>query len=283
MAASALGSNLTKRLVTGLLLAAVAGLAIWMGGAAYALLLVITLAALMWEWTELTMPLKSGQAPKILVAFSVAAVCACFLDYLHGNDSILQSIPLGLALLGWVGGIIWMQVSGVMDWQAWWRRYWFLHLLWPIWIVVPIIAAFLIRDKLGASALLFPILVVVASDIGAYISGRAIGGPKSAPRFSPKKTWSGFLGGVIAGVATGLLFDSLVDAAWAGPVLWTALGLSVVGVLGDLAQSAVKRHAGRKDSSNLLPGHGGVFDRLDSHLFAIPLFAVIAYVTGWPA
>jgi phosphatidate cytidylyltransferase len=283
MAASALSSDLSIRTATGLVLSAAVGLAILMGGAAYGLLLLMALAVLMWEWTELTMPLQGARIPKLLVACSVAAVCGGFLNYLQGDDGVLQAAPIGLALVGWIGGIIWMQVSGVMDWQAWWRRYWFLHMLWPIWIVVPIIAAFLIRDQLGASALLFPLLVVVSSDIGAYVCGRAIGGPKLAPRFSPKKTWSGFLGGVVAGVSAGLLFDNLVGPVGSIPPLWTALALSVASVLGDLAQSAVKRHAGRKDSGSILPGHGGVFDRLDSHLFAIPVFAVIAYVTRWPA
>ncbi len=128
---------------------------------------------------------------------------------------------------------------------------------------------------------LFVIAVVVATDTGAYIAGRAIGGPKLAPTISPGKTWSGLIGGMGCGVVTSILLGSYV------PVPQTLIGamalgmvLSVVSQLGDLFESWVKRKAKVKDSGNLLPGHGGLLDRVDGLLFAAPLYFIFNLIAG---
>ena len=124
-------------------------------------------------------------------------------------------------------------------------------------------------------------LVVWISDIGAYFVGRKIGGPKLWPAISPKKTWAGLVGGLIFGTLVATLFV-VVDHLMVGPHFidgLTLIGLSfatsLVSEAGDLFESGIKRHFGAKDSGHIIPGHGGIMDRLDSFV-AAGLFAVIA-------
>jgi phosphatidate cytidylyltransferase len=133
----------------------------------------------------------------------------------------------------------------------------------------------------GLPNVLFLLLVVWAADIGAYLIGRWLGGPRLAPSISPGKTWSGSLGGLLAAVAVGLLcahFMSVGAAPWR--VAATAGFLGVVAQSGDLLESFVKRHLEVKDSGNLIPGHGGLFDRLDGVLAAAPVAALLALALG---
>jgi phosphatidate cytidylyltransferase len=127
----------------------------------------------------------------------------------------------------------------------------------------------------GWQPVLWLLLVVWATDIGGYIFGRWIGGPKLAPRLSPKKTWAGLIGGAgLAAVAGAAAIAVLHRAGAAVPAALGAALLAVVAQAGDLAESAIKRHYGVKDSGTLIPGHGGVLDRIDGLLAAAPVFAL---------
>jgi phosphatidate cytidylyltransferase len=132
----------------------------------------------------------------------------------------------------------------------------------------------------GRADLLFLLLIIWAGDTGAYLFGRWVGGPRLAPRISPGKTWSGALGGVLAAVAFGLIAAQMLSdvANWRAMVI--AAGLSVVAQAGDLLESFVKRRLEVKDSGQLIPGHGGLFDRLDSILAAAPVAALLALFVG---
>lgn len=132
--------------------------------------------------------------------------------------------------------------------------------------------------KLGLAALFFLFATVWATDILAYLVGRAVGGPLLWPHVSPKKTWSGACGGLAGGVAAGTLvaYASAGTAPSIAAIL--ALVLSVAAQIGDLFESAVKRRFGAKDASGLIPGHGGVMDRLDGFLVAAAAAVVIAIV-----
>jgi phosphatidate cytidylyltransferase len=131
----------------------------------------------------------------------------------------------------------------------------------------------------GFAALMLVLLVVWATDIGGYFAGRLIGGPKLWSRVSPKKTWAGAIGGFVAslGVAGGFAASGFGKAL---PLLLLGSALSVASQLGDLFESAVKRRFGVKDSSHLIPGHGGLMDRLDGFVAAIVLAALFGFLRG---
>ena len=121
----------------------------------------------------------------------------------------------------------------------------------------------------------FIFLIVWATDIGAFIVGRSMHGPRLAPRISPNKTWSGFFGGLGFAAATSVCLSIAANASKPWQVVVIALGLSLLGQGGDLFESAMKRKFGVKDSGNLIPGHGGMLDRIDALLWAVPLFALL--------
>jgi phosphatidate cytidylyltransferase len=131
----------------------------------------------------------------------------------------------------------------------------------------------------GFTALMLVLLVVWATDIGGYFAGRLIGGPKLWPQVSPKKTWAGAVGGFVASLAVAVGFAAF-HLGKIMPLLLLAAALSVAGQLGDLFESAVKRRFGVKDSSHIIPGHGGLMDRLDGFVAAIVLAAIFGFLRG---
>ena len=143
------------------------------------------------------------------------------------------------------------------------------------------VASLLVRldQAKGLSALILVLLVVWATDIGGYFAGRAIGGPKLWPRVSPKKTWAGAIGGFVASLLVAIGF-SASDLGKTLPLVILAAMLSVAAQLGDLFESAIKRRFGVKDSGHIIPGHGGVMDRLDGFVAAIVLAAIFGVLRG---
>jgi phosphatidate cytidylyltransferase len=143
------------------------------------------------------------------------------------------------------------------------------------------VASVLVRqDPVGGfAALFFVLLVVWAADIGGYFAGRGIGGPKLWPRVSPKKTWAGAIGGFSGSLAVAGAFAA-TGVGKTGPLLALAAFLSVISQLGDLFESAVKRRFGVKDSSHIIPGHGGLMDRLDGYVAAIAVAAILGFLRG---
>lgn len=148
-----------------------------------------------------------------------------------------------------------------------------------LYVGVPVLALLFLRAQPGGLLLAFWALGLVwATDIGAYFAGRSIGGPKLAPTISPSKTWAGLIGGVFAALAFGF---ALHHFAGLPARLAAACGiLAVAAQAGDLFESAMKRRAGVKDSGTLLPGHGGVLDRLDGVVTAAPLAALLVALPG---
>nr|WP_218625214.1 phosphatidate cytidylyltransferase [Sphingomonas sp. dw_22] len=143
-----------------------------------------------------------------------------------------------------------------------------------LYVGLPVLALLVLREREHGLLLTFWAMALVwACDSGAFFAGRAIGGPKLAPSISPNKTWAGFLGGLLAAAAFAfvlvLLFDLPVLLALATPLL------AVLAQIGDLYESHLKRHAGVKDSGNLLPGHGGIMDRLDGLVAVAPAAALL--------
>jgi phosphatidate cytidylyltransferase len=131
----------------------------------------------------------------------------------------------------------------------------------------------------GFAALILILLVVWVTDIGGYFAGRGIGGPKLWPRVSPKKTWAGAIGGFAASLVIAFGFAAF-GLGKTGPLLLAGAFLSIVSQLGDLFESAVKRRFGVKDSSHLIPGHGGLLDRLDGFVAAVVVAAIFGFLRG---
>jgi phosphatidate cytidylyltransferase len=131
----------------------------------------------------------------------------------------------------------------------------------------------------GFTALMFVLSVVWATDIGGYFAGRGIGGPKLWPAVSPKKTWAGAIGSFTASLLVAIAF-AVFDLGKTTPLLLLAAILSIASQLGDLFESAVKRRFGVKDSSHIIPGHGGLMDRLDGFIAAIVLAAIFGFLRG---
>jgi phosphatidate cytidylyltransferase len=146
---------------------------------------------------------------------------------------------------------------------------------------IALIAAVLMRmdSGHGLAALILVLLVVWATDIGGYVAGRGIGGPKLWPRISPNKTWAGAIGGFAASLIVAAGFAAFRFAGTA-PLLTLGAVLSIAAQCGDLFESAIKRRFGVKDSGSIIPGHGGLLDRLDGFVAAIVLAAVFGLLRG---
>ena len=151
-----------------------------------------------------------------------------------------------------------------------------------LWFAPALFALGWLRYVYGASPVFWAVSIVVASDVAAYFCGRTFGKRKIFPLISPGKTWEGFLGGLTAAGVVGAVLGIILGGDWAAGGVLVALLASIAGVIGDFTESYVKRCAGVKDSGQILPGHGGVLDRLDSHLFGLPIFVVGVMMIGWP-
>jgi phosphatidate cytidylyltransferase len=201
-------------------------------------------------------------------------------------------LPLVLFCL-WFGGWPWTALvalaAGGLGWE--WIMLWrrrpgpapLIKLACGLAYIVPGAAAlfWLRADPLvGLEDVLFLLLIVWASDIGAYAAGRLLGGPRLAPGVSPGKTWSGAAGGLVSAMLVGVIASGFTPGAplWHGALVAGVLGL--LAQLGDLLESGLKRHFGVKDSSRLIPGHGGLLDRLDGVLAAAPAAALLALLLG---
>ncbi len=208
---------------------------------------------------------------------------------------VLMPIVLGLAYAGGAAFNILILLAAALMADEWRRlcsidagasgtahRRWLWLAAGVVYIAVPCIAIIWLRSDaaVGRQAIFWLFAVVWATDIGAYFAGRGIGGPKLAPRISPGKTWAGLLGGMVCAALVGAATALLLDLSRAAPLIVISALLAVVAQAGDLLESMVKRRFGVKDSGHLIPGHGGVLDRLDGLLTAAPAVAALTLVAG---
>jgi phosphatidate cytidylyltransferase len=269
------GRNLVVRSLSAVILGPLVLAAVWWGGAVFVAMILVFAGLAADEWVRLVEPGRLGLGARLIAPM---AVLACLgLQPLVGAAAAL--VGLMLATLGLALGAGRLGVTH--------RR------LFPA--VVPYIgmgslALMILRAAPGSGLALvaYLLMAVWATDIGAFASGRCLGGPRLAPRFSPKKTWSGLLGGMVAaglaGAATALAFgrhSGMVGGDMVGAAL-LAMVLAVVAQAGDLFESAIKRRYDVKDSGRLIPGHGGLLDRVDGLIAAAPVFALVHGMMGFP-
>ena len=197
------------------------------------------------------------------------------------HEQNVQSL-LGVAGAWWAIALLWMRgypVSAQMWGNPWMLGLMGLLVLLPAWLAV----VFLLHYPQGGLLLLFMVILVAAADIGAYFAGRRWGRRKLAVEVSPGKSWEGFWGGMAACTLLALLVHVGLRPSQLGlpGILAVILCSALASVLGDLLESMVKRHRGVKDSGKILPGHGGLLDRIDGHTAAAPVFALGLILAGW--
>jgi phosphatidate cytidylyltransferase len=258
---------LRQRVITALTLAPLVLLAIlWVPHPVTMVVLTLLVLAGAWEWSAFPR-FTHGSARIVYVVLIALGLAAAWIFATDGGDS--DAVIASAALLWWLIALLWVTVFPTHVNQLTAAIAGVLVLI-PAWLALVRLHAI---PQTGPQLLLFLLLLVVAADVGAYFSGRAFGRNKLAPKVSPGKTWEGVGGGLLAAslmAALGVWWFKVSTA----PFLGLCIAVVLASIVGDLTESLFKRHAGLKDSGSLLPGHGGVLDRVDSVTAAAPVFLI---------
>lgn len=251
--------DLTARVISGLGMVAIGLLVIWAGGHVLRLAFALVVGGMIWELVRLLTP-EARKSALVMAAIAAVALLGAF--YLPR----LLALPLLLA----------PAMAGI----AWVPRHRVLFLSYAALILVAGFGMVQLREVSGMGWMLWLVLVVVATDIAGYFAGRAIGGPKFWPRVSPKKTWSGTVAGWVAAALVGLAFVGRGEVGTG--IIGLSIAVAMASQMGDMAESAMKRRVGAKDSSALIPGHGGLLDRFDGMLGGAVFLLLIGPWAGLP-
>ncbi|MBF9055055.1 phosphatidate cytidylyltransferase [Rhodobacterales bacterium HKCCA1065] len=245
-------------MITGLLMAVTGLYAVWLGGPVYVGMIFLIAGILIWELAVML------GASLMRSAGLGAGMIAC----LYAAHILPPAYALPILFLPAFLGLVLLQE----------RREKYM----PFALLISFAAYGLLahRETFGFVWMTWLVLVVVVTDIAGYLIGRVVGGPKFWPRVSPKKTWSGTIAGWIGAGCVGVAYMTQTEAG-AG-IIAISVALAFASQMGDLAESAIKRHVGVKDSSRLLPGHGGVFDRFDGMIGAAALLLLVESLTSFP-
>lgn len=247
-------SELATRTVAGLGMAGLALVVLWLGGFTFWLAMAVLGLGVIGEWADLA---KVDAATKRLMLFTLSVPLAIMCPWAAGPNFF----ALGLV----AAAAIFMLASTRRPDLA----------LGMVYTGLPVLALLLIRKQPdGLVMTIWAVALVSICDVGAFFAGRMIGGARLAPMISPNKTWAGFVGGIVAAAAFGAVMHGVWGLPWrltlATPVL------AVVAQAGDLYESWLKRQSGVKDSGSLLPGHGGLMDRVDGMIPVAPIAAFLA-------
>jgi phosphatidate cytidylyltransferase len=248
-----MSTELKRRIASAVVLAAVVLAATWYGGLAFRILAAAMAVLIYYEWSTIT---RAAERDFRANAFGWVAI------FLIAIDLVVDEGALSVPILG--GAVVTALLLVLLRKGSWWLPGGIFY----AGLSGISLAAIRAEDQAGFVATLFIFAVVWATDILAYFVGRALKGPKLAPRISPGKTWSGAIGGTVSGV---IASSALTLGVFSRLSIWTvaiAFLLSVASQIGDLFESFIKRRFGVKDSSHLIPGHGGVMDRVDGLVFA---------------
>ncbi|MDF1855803.1 phosphatidate cytidylyltransferase [Pseudooceanicola sp.] len=252
-------SDLAPRVISGVVMLGLGAVLIWTGGHWFRIAMALIAGGMTWELTRMSVPDRGNLAPQMAVIAALASLLAFYLPIYLALPMLLVPSLLAIRLLPS-------------------RQVVFL-----IFTAVILFAAFgmaRLRGDFGFTWMLWLVTVVVVTDVAGYFAGRMIGGPKFWPRISPKKTWSGTAAGWIAAAIVGVIFG-MVTGSGLG-LAGVSIAVSMASQLGDIAESAVKRRAGVKDSSALIPGHGGLMDRFDGMLGGSLFLLLVGPFAGFP-
>jgi phosphatidate cytidylyltransferase len=252
-------SDLNARLISGALMSVIGLGGIVLGGIWFQMLTVFVTAVMIWELWMMIAP--DRPTPGMLLAALVASL-------MSGELTLAGPWALLLFLVVPVIGVLSLKREKVTF------AVFALGIQFAGWGLV------VFRDEFGFTWLIWLVLVVIATDIFGYFAGRIIGGPKFWPKVSPKKTWAGTTAGWVAAGIVGLVFTWFTNAGLS--IVLISMITSLASQMGDIAESALKRRMGVKDSSDLIPGHGGLFDRFDALLGASVFLLIVAALTDVP-
>ena len=262
-AAAAPVHKFVLRVLSALVLAPLALVVAWLGDWPFALFWGIAAIAVLWEWTTLVV----GNRYRLMLSSCASAIAVAALVAWRGRE-VTAILLVGLGALA-------ATIFAPRE-----RRFWITAGIGYAGTLL--LAPLLLRadETYGFPAMVLLFAIVWSTDIFAYFAGRAIGGPKLAPAVSPKKTWSGAIGGAVGAVLVAVGISGWLGPLGKGTIAVIALLLSVVAQLGDLLESWVKRQFGAKDASQLIPGHGGVMDRLDGFWAAALAGCLVGLLRG---
>ncbi len=255
--------NLALRIASAAVMAPAAIFVAWLGDWPFAVFWGIAAIAVLWEWTHLVV---GPRYPLMLVTGTSAIAVAALIGWRHR--------PITAALLVALGALA-ATIFAPRE-----RRFWITAGIGYAGCMM--LAPMLLRSDTayGLSAMLLLFAIVWSTDVFAYCAGRAIGGPKLAPRVSPKKTWSGAIAGTVGATLVAVVVANFLGPFDKGTIAIIALLLSIMAQFGDLFESWIKRQFGAKDASHLIPGHGGAMDRLDGFWAAAVAGCVIGVLRG---
>lgn len=258
---SASRGELRTRVISAAILAPVALVSVLLGGLTFAALVTIVAVLAFWEWTGMA----GAEHPSWARAVSVICLVVGLLSLQAWSGAFGVALIASAAAAALAAGV----GAPAFRWLG----------LGVVYVAVPSVGIIVLRqvEPFGWAVILYILFVVWATDIAAYFGGRAMGGARLWPRVSPKKTWSGGLSGLVAAIAAGGVVAGLTMGNVRAGLFLAAL-LSVAAQAGDLLESAVKRRFGVKDSGHIIPGHGGVLDRLDGVFGAAALALILAVV-----
>jgi phosphatidate cytidylyltransferase len=258
--------NIGPRLLSALLFAAICIPPIYFGGYIWAIFAAILGLRISFEWVRMSDPSANWIAYAVPMAGVLIAI-----GYAAQSLTSLWTIALLVTIL--FAGLERARRSSEI-------KPILFSALGALYIILPTVLMVALRgDDVGFTSggfkiLMFIILTVIGADVGAYLGGSAIKGPKIAPKISPNKTWSGFLSGLLLGSVIAVGCGFVFGISWSS-VLWLAVPIVVFSVIGDFLESALKRHFNVKDTGTLLPGHGGLLDRLDGLMMAVVASAAV--------
>ncbi|HJZ33552.1 MAG TPA: phosphatidate cytidylyltransferase [Hyphomicrobiaceae bacterium] len=255
-----LGQDFGVRLASAIAMAAIAAGALIAGRHPFDLLVFVLALLLSWEWARLV----HGRGADLVIAVHIGAT----------------ALAVGLAALDFVGlGLLTLPIGAILATLLSLGRHGLFAALGVFYAGLPAVTLIWLRSDptYGLRAAVFVILVVIAADTGALLAGRGLGGPKLWPGVSPNKTWAGLIGGVLAGAMAGALMVFAVPGGAAARLGAMAAALAFLAQIGDLMESAIKRRFGAKDTSRLIPGHGGIMDRVDGLVIAAAAAGLVGF------
>lgn len=251
---------LKTRVLSALVMVPIALLCAWAGTPVFDIAIAAVAALMAVEWQAIVQ--AGNRRPGVVSAIAAALAALLAVPAPAVALAVVAVAPLAVGLVAARRpGALWAALGG-------------------LYVALPAFTVVWLREHGGLATLLWILIIVWVTDTGAYAAGKNIGGPKLAPRISPKKTWAGLIGGAAAAMIAGGLIAFAVNPSAVLALILLSGGLAIVEQISDLTESYVKRRFGVKDSGHIIPGHGGVLDRVDGLVLTAPAVAVATVLAG---